>query len=434
MLQRLFTIGMSHKTASLGLRELLHVPSADLPAALASFAKLPHVEECAIVSTCNRFEVYGASGEVEKAERGIEALLCRRSGLPLGELRAGLYLDVAEACVGHAFRVASSLDSMVVGEPQVLGQVKEAFRVALEVGATGPLLNALFARAVHVAKRVRTDTGIATAATSVPGAAVELARKTFGGLCGSSILLLGAGKMAELTAQRLADEGVHSILVSNRHLGRAEEIARRMGGRAISFARLRQALAGIDIVISSTAAPHYVVRLDDVAGIMRVRPHRSLFLIDIAVPRDIDPAVATLDNVYLYDIDGLQTIVGENVASREREVGSAENIVAVEARRFVEELRGLDAVPTIARLRERVHAIRESEVRTALAKLASLSPRDRQVVEAMSRQIVNKVLHQPTVELKRLSGREQEPSYAQILCRLFDLDDDEQEGSARSRP
>lgn len=424
LLQRLFVLGMSHKTAPVGLRELLHVPPADLPVAVASFVKLPHVEECAIVSTCNRFEVYGASGEVEKARQGIEAFLCRRSGLSLGDLRGGLYLHVAEACVDHAFRVASGLDSMVVGEPQVLGQVKEAFRVALEVGASGPLFNALFNRAVRVAKRVRTETDIATAATSVPGVAVELARKTLRGLCGSSILLLGAGKMAELTAQRLASEGVGSILVSSRHHGRADEFAKKLGGKATTFEEFRQAMAEVDIVISSTAAPHYVVRLADVAAIMRMRRSRSLFLIDIAVPRDIDPAVAALDNVYLYDIDGLQTIVAENLASRVREVGSAEKIVAVEAGKFAQELRGFHAIPTIARLREHVHALRESEVRTALAKLAGLSPRDRGVVEAMSRQIVNKVLHQPTVELKRLSGREEKPSYAQILCHLFDLDDE----------
>lgn len=433
MLRRLFILGLSYKTAALGVREALHTPPADLSAAIASLAAVPHLEERAIVSTCNRFEVYGASAEVEKAQQAIEALLCRRSGLPPGDLRASLYLHVGEACVGHGFRVASSLDSMVVGEPQILGQVKEAFRVALEVGATGPLLNALFARAMRVAKRVRTETDIATAATSVPGAAVELAKKIFEGLCGSSILLLGAGEMAELAAQRLAAEGARSVLVSNRHLGRAEEIARRLGGRPICFAGLQQALADVDIVISSTRAPHYVVRLADVARVMRVRRNRSLFLIDIAVPRDIDPAVAGLDNVYLYDIDDIQTVVAENLAYRQQEVRRAETILAIAVRKFVDELRILDVVPTIARLRDRGEAIRKAEVGVALAKLAGLSPRDRQVVEAMSRQIVNKVLHQPTVELKRLSGRERGPRYAQILCRLFNLGYDGQEGAALSR-
>lgn len=433
MLRRLFILGLNHKTAALSLREALHTPPERLPAALASLSEVPHLQERAIVSTCNRFEIYGASTEVEKARQGIEEFLSRRSSLPRGDLRAGLYLHRAEACIGHGFRVASGLDSMVVGEPQVLAQVKEAFGVALEVGSTGPLLNALFGRAIHVGKGVRTETGIATAATSVPGAAVELAKKIFEGLRGSSVLLLGAGEMAKLAARRLTDEGVRSILVWSRHVSRAQKIARRLGGESIALDGLRQALARVDIVISSTAAPHYLVQLADVSGIMRVRRHRSLFLIDIALPRDIDPAVANLDNVYLYDIDDLQTIVAENLAYRRREVERAENIMALEVRKFVDGLRGLDAVPTIALLRERVEAIREAEVRRALGKLAGLSERDRQVVEVMSRQIVNKLLHQPTVELKRLAGRKGGQRYTQILRHLFDLGNEGQEETAASR-
>ncbi|MFQ5793087.1 MAG: glutamyl-tRNA reductase, partial [Acidobacteriota bacterium] len=345
LLQRLFILGLSHKTAPLGLRELLHVPPAGLPAALISLAEVPHLQEHAIVSTCNRFEVYGTSADLERARGAIEAFLCRRSGLLLNDLRGSLYFRVAEGCVDHTFRVASSLDSMVLGESQVLGQVKDAFQSAMELRATGPVLNALFARAIHVAKRVRTDTSIATTATSVAGAAVELAKKIFGDLGSSTTLLLGAGEMAELAARRLADEGVRSMQVSTRHLCRAEEVACRLGATPIAFAGLQQALAEVDIVISSTAAPHYVIRPADVAGIMRMRRNRPLFMIDIAVPRDIDPAVAELDNVYVYDIDDLQAVVAQNLAYRRREVEQAENILVVEVQRFVDGLRSHCVVP-----------------------------------------------------------------------------------------
>lgn len=424
MLQRLFIIGLNHKTAPLGLRELLHVTPADLPGALASVADVPQLQERAIVSTCNRFEVYGACAELEMARKAIEAFLCRRSGLLSGDLRKRLYFRVAEACVDHAFRVASGFDSMVVGEPQVLGQVKNAFQAAMEARVTGPLLNRLFARAMHVAKRVRTETSIATTATSVPGAAVELAKKIFGDLGNATTLLLGAGEMAELAARRLADEGVRSMRVSTRHLCRAEEVARRLGAKPVDFAVLQQALAEADIVISSTAAPHCVVRLADVVGAMRVRHNRPLFLIDIAVPRDIDPAVTELNNVYLYDIDDLQAVVEQNLNYRRREMEQAENILAVEVRRFVDGLRSFDVVPTIIRLREHMEVMRKAEVRAALAKITGLAPRERRVIEAMSRQIVNKVLHHPTVELKRMSDQERGLLYTEILRSLFNLGND----------
>ncbi len=305
----ILAIGLNHRTAPIELRERLDVPEKDLPGALELLARGPAILERMILSTCNRVEVYAVAEEVEAAIEETIAALAETKEVPADAFRPSLYIHRGPEAVRHIFRVASSLDSMVVGEPQILGQVKAAHAAATEREATGAVLDGVLERAVRTAKRVRTETAVAAASASVPAAAVELARKIFGELTGRTVLVLGAGEMATVALQHLVDEGVQSILIANRNVGRAAELAARFRGRAVAFDEARAELRQADIVIASTGAPHVVLTKAELADIMPQRRNRPLFLIDIAVPRDIDPAPNTPANVYLYDIDDLQAVV-----------------------------------------------------------------------------------------------------------------------------
>lgn len=416
-------IGLSHKTAPLALRERLHVPEKDLPKPLDLLGQAPEVLERMLVSTCNRVEVYAVVDGLGQARQAIPGSLARYHGVPVEEFDDRLYTHVGREAVRHVFRVASSLDSMVVGEPQILGQVKDAYLAALGQGATGPILNALLEKAFHVAKRVRTETAIATSPVSVSSAAVALARQIFGDLGGRTALIIGAGEMAELALQHLVDDGVRSILVANRSHDRAVELAGRFQGRAITFDGIGAELAQADIVIGSTGAPHLVLRKEQVQAALAARKHRPLFLIDIALPRDIDPGCNDLDNVYLYDIDDLQAVVEKNKEGRQREAGRAEAIIEREVATFEAWLRSLEVVPTIVSLREKVEAIRAAEVARALGKLGTLTPEQREAVNALTVSLVNKILHQPMATLKREAAHRDGPAAVSALRRLFGLEE-----------
>ncbi|MEK7366385.1 MAG: glutamyl-tRNA reductase [candidate division NC10 bacterium] len=421
----ILVVGLSHKTAPIELRERLHIPERDLAGPLQILGQEPPILERVILSTCNRVEVYAVAEEVEPARQAIEALLGSRAHLPAAALAAHLYRHRAGDAVRHAFRVAASLDSLVVGEPQILGQVKEAYQAAVAAGAVGPVLAALMERALRVGKRIRTETALGASPVSVASVAIELARQIFGTLAGRTVLLLGAGEMSEAAAQHLKEDGVSAILVSNRRYERALELAGRLGGRAVRFDQFKEEVLSADIVIASTAAPHPILTRADVEQIIRARRQRPLFLIDIAVPRDIAADVNAIDNVYLYDIDDLEAVAAANRKVREKETTFAEAIVEREVEAFTQWLRSLDVVPTIQTLREKVEAIRDQELGKALHRLADLKPEQQAVVRQLAQGIVNKILHHPMIELKRQSARRDGHVTISALRRLFGLEEQE---------
>lgn len=422
----ILVLGLSHKTAPIEIRERLFVPERDLPKALEMLGEPPEIAERMLVTTCNRVEVYAVTeGPVEQAAAAITDCLARYHNLAQASFAGTLYRHTAGEAVRHVFRVASSLDSMVVGEPQILHQVKDAYAAARTQEAAGVILTNLLEQAFHVAKRVRTETGIASSAVSISSAAVELARKIFGDLAGRTVLILGAGEMAELALRHLLDDGVRSVLVANRTHDRAVALAQQFHGRAVTYESFQQEMVAADIVISSTAAPHVILKKEDVQAIILQRRHRPIFLIDIANPRDIDPACNDIDNVYLYNIDDLQAAVAANLKERQREAERAEPIIQREVEVYLNWLRQQDVVPTIVSLRTRVEQIRTAELGKALSRMGDLTPEQREVIAAMSTAMVNKILHQPMTELRRRAVHQDGHVYTTVLRRLFGLEGSE---------
>lgn len=415
-------LGLSYKTTPVETRGRVAWTADQTPGALSALRAVPGVREGAILSTCNRTEIYAV---LDKRLHGRDVLLdlwSREKGVPLADL-ANHYYYVGNEAVSHLMRVASGLDSMILGETQILGQVKDSYELARDRAAVGKVLHALFSQALACGKRVHTETGISQNAVSVSYAAVELARKIFGELRGRSVLLVGAGKMAGLTARHLADGGVREILVANRTVARAEEMAAGFGGRAVPMEALEAHLGVADVVISSTGAPGVVITREMVQRAMRARRSRPLFLVDIAVPSDVDPAAGGLDNVFLYNIDDLQAVVLANLEERAREAQKAERIVAEEAARFQAWLRTLEAVPLIRSLREKAEEIRDAELRRLFNRLPALSERDRELIAASTSLIVNKILNDPTVRVKEFAGEQDADVYLRAFSRLFNLEE-----------
>ncbi|MGH7411647.1 MAG: glutamyl-tRNA reductase [Candidatus Methylomirabilis sp.] len=415
----IIVLGLSHKTAPLELRERLHVPESELPEVLDRLGACGPLLERMMLSTCNRVEAYAVAEEVEGARRSIVEFLAERTKLPVEEFEPRLYLLTSNQAIRHIFRVASSLDAMMVGEAQILGQVKAAYGIALEREATGVILNNLMERAFHVAKRVRTETGIATSAVSVSTAAIELAKKIFGDLKGRAVMLIGAGKMSELSAKHLLADGVGSVIVANRNFDRALELAERFSGRAVRYDAAKSEMVRADVIISSTGAPHQILSKADIQEIILQRRNRPIFLIDIAVPRDIDPKANEIDNVYLYDLDDLQGVVQANLRERQREAERAETLIDREVSQFVGWLTSLKVVPTIVAMRKKIESIREEELGKVFARLPDLTPEERQAISTLTSSIVNKILHDPMTELKRQSALKDGHLYANVLRRLF---------------
>ncbi len=398
---RLHLIGLSHHSAPVELRERVALS----PGRSAALARELAGPEAVVLSTCNRTEIYLAGDEPGPADAALERLA--------GEsLDGALYRLADEAAAVHLFRVAAGLDSLVPGEGEILGQVRAAY----EAGAAGPVLDHVFRQAISVGKRVRTETSIGESPASVSSAAAALAQQVFGELHGRRVLLVGAGRAGELAAASLAARGAEIALVANRTRERAEELAQRFGGAAIGLEEVPARLREVDVILASTSAPGFVIRREHVEGVRR----EPLFFIDIAVPRDVDPAVNELDGCYLYDIDDLEAVVAETLAGRRREAGKAETLVAAEAERFRAWQASLDVVPAIASLRARAEEIRRAE----LDKLAGLDERERRTVETVTAQILNKLLHLPTVRMKQAAAAEG-PAYAEALRHLFDLGEDE---------
>jgi glutamyl-tRNA reductase len=413
----LICLGVSHKTAPLALRERLAVSLQRQSEVLTRLGASP--AEAFFLSTCNRVELYRTGA----AEGLAESLHAELSALGGEEALEHAYLHRGEAALLHLFRVASSLDSMVVGEPQILGQVKDAFEFAQKAGAARAELARVCAAAFAAAKRVRTETDVGRAATSMAAAAVQLASKIFGGLAGKTVLLVGAGEMSELAGRHLASAGAERVLVTNRTKERADALALTMGGEALPFEALEQALLSADVVVCTTASPAPVITRAMVAGTLRARRHRPLFLVDLAVPRDVEPEVNSLDNVYAYDVDDIQKVLAENTALRADAAARAETLLTEDVARFVRERAVRDGVPVLAQLRARAEAIRKAELEKALANLPTpLTEAQAEVVTAMTAAIVNKVLHQPTVKLRAVPPGESVNPLADAVAELFDLD------------
>jgi len=393
-------IGLNHKTADVDLREKLAFNGPKLEEGIRQIRALPEIRETIIVSTCNRVEIYLTVKDVARAFEAVKDFFVRFFEIRKESLENALYVYDDMQAVRHIFRVSSSLDSMVVGEPQILGQLKDAFEFALERKTTGVLLNRLLKKSISVAKRIRTETKIAENAVSISFAAVELARKIFDDLPEKSFMLLGAGEMAELAAKHMMNNGVINIVIANRTYETGCNLAKEFNGRAIKFDEYLDELAHMDILICSTGAQKYVLMKDQMQKVMKERKNRPMFLIDISVPRNIDPAINDLDNVYLYDVDDLKGVVDTNILERQKEAKKAEEIIEEEIETFKKWLSSLDSVPVVIALREKAEAIKKEEVEKLLNRLPEIGDKEKKAIEGLASSIVNKLIHAPTVALR----------------------------------
>jgi glutamyl-tRNA reductase len=397
---KVFVVGLNHKTADVDVREKLAFNGSKLEDGLIRFKELPEVQEAIILSTCNRVELYANVSDTIKASESIKTFLSEFHNINKGALDNALYIYDNVNAVRHVFRVASSLDSMVIGEPQILGQLKDAFEFALEKKTTGILLNKLMKKAISVAKKVRTETRIAENAVSISFAAVELARKIFTDLSKRVCMLLGAGEMAELAAKHLLNNGVKEVMVSNRTYERACELAKEFQGKPVTFDEFIDEMVRTDIVICSTGASKYILMKNQMQRVMKERKQRQVFIIDISVPRNIDPEINDLDNVYLYNIDDLQSVVDANMFERQKEAEKAEKIIEEEIETFLKWQSSLDSVPTIIALRDKAEEIKKEELDKLLNKISGIGEKDKEAIEYMATAIINKLIHPPTMALK----------------------------------
>jgi glutamyl-tRNA reductase len=427
----LAVIGLNHKTAPIDVRERLAVPEAELSEALSRLRMCGCVSECCILSTCNRTEMYAVTDSRENDSVLVD-FLAAVSGLQAEEFSGHLYTYAGHKAVTHLFRVSAGLDSMMLGEPQILGQVKSAYCVAGDCSCTGAILNNLFQQALAVGKRARTETEIARGAFSIGYAAVELANSIFGVLDGRKILVVGAGKMSEITAKRIIANGAATVTVANRTIEKAQNLARELGGTAVGFDSLPDAIVAADIVITSTGAPDPIILADQMHKLMRLRRERPLFLIDIAVPRDIEAGVGDLDNVFLYNIDDLQDMVEQSVQERRKEVEKVEVIIEQETRKFTSWLKTLEVVPLIRLLREKLDTIRDGEWENYQGRLGHLSEKDREIVQSMLSSVVNKISHHPMVCIKDYASSPNGYDKMDVVRELFGVEVTEEMDEAPS--
>jgi|WetSurMetagenome_2_1015567.scaffolds.fasta_scaffold00123_28 glutamyl-tRNA reductase len=421
----IIAIGLNHKTAPLDIRERLAFGQEKLKEALKSLGQLPSVNEVALLSTCNRVEIYASVKDGHEASGEITDFISSFHGIPADEFSEMLYVHRNEAAARHLLRVASSLDSMIPGEPQILGQVKDAFKTALSCNATGFILNRLMRKAISTAKRVRTETKIAESAVSISFAAVELAKKIFGELAGKSVMLLGAGEMAELAARHLMTNGVRDIKVANRTYERGLELASAFRGTAVRFEDLKKELAAADILICAANAPSYIVSKDMMTHIMKERKFRPVFMIDISAPRNIDPKANGIDNVYLYNIDDLQRVVGSNMNERKKEADKAEDIVNGEVDKFRRWFSSLESFPVVIALRQRAEEIKNDELSKFIRRFPDLDNATLSAVEHLADAITNKLTHDPSVAIK--SDDENRALMVYIARKLYGLDGNDDE-------
>ncbi len=421
-MREIILIGLNHKTAPVEVRECLAFNGDETQIALKELLSQPSINEAILISTCNRIEVLLTADESPKAVEAAKTFVSGFKNVPVADFESSLYLYNGDEAVRHLFRVASSLDSMMVGEPQILGQIKEAYRTATTIKSSGVVLNRLLHKTFFVAKRVRSETGIGDHAVSISYAAIELGKKIFGSLENKEVLLIGAGEMAELAVEHLLRNRSGRITVANRTFERGVELARRFRGSAARFEEISDVLSRVDIIISSTGSPDYVVRRDQIKPLMRKRRNRPLFFIDIAVPRDIDPAINRISNVYVYDIDDLKGVVDDNIEDRNQEAIKAERIIDEAVIRFNQWHASLEVVPTIIDIRKKSDELMQAELAKTINALSPMPEKNRQAIENMARALVNKLLHAPTQFLKQNGCHGDKAASLDLARKLFDLD------------
>jgi len=423
-MSELLALGVSHKTAPVALRERLAFTEAQACEFAQSALATSEVREAVVICTCNRTEVYLVVGDSVRAEGDVLGLLAQRAEIRPTELAESIYSPRNCDAARQLYRVTAGLESMIVGEAEIQGQVRRAHEAALRAGATGPLSNRLFAAALSTGKRVRSETVIGRGRASVPSVAVDLALSVLGGLAECHVVILGAGETSELTARALAEQGAGTIFIANRHADRALHLAQRFGGSVVGLDGLPEQLTVADIVLSSTSSPHPIVGREELAEVMRGRDSRPLLLIDIAVPRDIDPHCAEIEGVSLYDIDDLQAVVARNLDTRASEVPRAQEIVEDEIQRFARWLGQLDVLPTVSALREHGAALVDQVLAENDGRWESASPRDLALVEAIARAVMSRLLHEPTIRL-RSHGEARGHASIELVRELFGLSDEE---------
>jgi len=410
-------IGVNHNSAPVEVRERLAIPETQLPDAIRTLMQQPGVEEGIVLSTCNRVELLTSSQQGSDLREFIRAYF----GVSPDALNSHIYEFKQREAVRHIFRVASSLDSMVVGESQILGQVKEAYAIARGLGAVHSALEVLLSRAFAVAKRVRTETAVGSSSVSISSVAVQLAEKIFGSLNNKTVYMVGAGKMAELAARRLMANGVGKILFSNRTHERALQLAEAFGGQAVPFEQLHETADRADIVLTSTGAPDFLFRQEHGERFLARRRNQPMCFIDISVPRNVDPEMDRLDGMFVYDIDDLQAVAAGNSAERKKEAERAEKIVEAEVERFALRMTSLAVVPTILSLQEQCETIRQAEIDRIRGKLGAITPEQEAAIDAMTRGIINKLLHTPITTLKSSASEPEAATIHEIVRRIFNL-------------
>ena len=414
-------IGVSHKTAPVEVRERLAFPADKIRAALATLLERTHAAEAMILSTCNRVEIVAQGPDAQL----VRDFICEYHQIPVDAISKHVYSYKNADAIRHLFRVTASLDSMMLGEPQILGQVKEAYRLASEAGTIGSSLSPLLDRAFAVAKRVRSETGISQSAVSISYAAVELARKIFGDLAGKTVMIIGASKMGELAAKHLKRNGVVSVLVTNRTFERAVEIAKIFEGAAIPFEHFTDHMEHADIVISSTGAPHFIITRSLAEQVIRNRRNKPVFFIDIAVPRDVDPSVNDIDNAFVYDIDDLQQVIDANMKERMKEAGRAEEIVDREVQAFCSRMQSREVAPTIVLLRETYEKVRREEIERHRRLLRDLPIEQQEAalaaLDQVTQAMLNKILHHPIAQMKQMSSDPQGAEFIETVRKIFNI-------------
>tara|TARA_B110000438_G_scaffold35861_1_gene35597 strand:- start:1574 stop:2848 length:1275 start_codon:yes stop_codon:yes gene_type:complete len=419
----LILVGVNHKTTPVEIREKLAFTKGKIEESVDRLLNFPDIIEHTILSTCNRVEIYARANGQNSAIQSIKQFICDFHGLSAVQLEEHFYSYSNEAAIEHLFRVSSSLDSMILGEAQILGQVKDAYSLAKDLRSTGLVLNQLFEKAFSIAKKVREETGIAERSVSISSAAVELAQKIFDDLENHTVMLVGTGEMAELAAKHLISYGVKTVYVTSRTYERAANLARTLNGSALDFEAFKNELYRADIVITSTSASSFIITKDMVEKAIHERKNKPIFFIDIAVPRDIEPDVNDLENVYLYDIDDLHVVVSANMKEREKESENAMHLISQEVNKFNNWLGTLDAVPTIVEIRKRVENIGNQEMERTLKKIPHLSEEDKKIIYQMKNSMINKILHKPTIKLKQKTQSEDGHVYLKAIRHLFHLDD-----------
>jgi glutamyl-tRNA reductase len=421
-MQRIIIVGLTHKTAPVEIRERFSFNQEELETGLSALASKKHIEECMIVSTCNRVEVYAVSENADECVESVKEFLSEYHSVSQDVFSPYLYVSIGHMAVRHLYKVSSGIDSMVVGEPQILGQIKQAYKTAALKGTAGLILNRLSHSAFFVAKRVRTETGIGSRAVSVSYVAVELAKRIFDELTRRKVLLVGSGEMAELAARNLVKAGVGDLIIASRHFENASMLAERLNGRPIMLEEVFYSLKDVDIIITATGSSEFIIKPHHVKEALKLRNNEPMFMIDIAVPRDIDPRIGEIADIYLYDIDDLKNVLDENIKSRRDNAEKAEEAILEVEKAFQTWLNSLKVVPAIIDLKKRFEQIKKIEVERALAKLENYSDKDRDVIKLMASRIIGKILHGPLINLKKEASTSLGALYVDSIKKLFELE------------